>query len=157
MTGLWRFCEKEETLSLRTANCVANHIRLENEHQWADVKNTMVQDDRAFCDFVAVGQFKGVEGVGQFYQAVSTAFPDLHVEITAQHDLPGCSIREGYITGTHLGEYMGIPASGVSVQTAIAVFFIFDKISGELLGERLYMDHGAVLLQLQRKTAAAAQ
>jgi hypothetical protein len=51
---------------------------------------------------------------------------------------------------------MGIPASGAPVQSAIAVFFVFDKISGELLGERLYMDHGAVLQQLQRKTAAAA-
>jgi steroid delta-isomerase-like uncharacterized protein len=136
---------------------VANHIRLENQHQWADVKTTLVQDDRAFLDFVPVGQFKGAEGVRQFYQAVSTAFPDLHIEVTAEHELPGCSIREGYITGTHLGEYMGIPASGLPVHIAIPVFFIFDKISGELLGERLYMDHGAVLLQLQRKTAAAAQ
>ena len=136
---------------------VANHIRLENEHQWADVKTTMVQDDRAFFDFVPVGQFKDAEGVRQFYQAVSTAFPDLHIEVTAEHDLPGCSIREGYITGTHLGEYMGIPASGVPVRIDVAVFSIFDKISGELLGERLYMDHGAVLLQLQRKTAVAAE
>jgi hypothetical protein len=100
------------------------------------VKTRVVQDDRAFLDFVPVGQFKGAEGVRQFYQAVSTAFPDLHIEVTAEHDLPGCSIREGYVTGTHLGEYMGIPASGVPVHIAVAVFFIFDKISGELLGER---------------------
>ena len=136
---------------------VANHIRLENEHHWADVNTTLVQDDRAFFDFVPVGQFKGAEGVRQLYQVVSTAFPDLHIEVTAEHDLPGCSIREGYITGTHLGEYMGIPASGVPVRIAIAAFFVFDKNSGELLGERLYMDHGAALLQLQGKTAAAAQ
>jgi steroid delta-isomerase-like uncharacterized protein len=136
---------------------VANHIRLENEHQWADVNTTLVQDDRAFFDFVPVGQFKGAEGVRQLYQVVSTAFPDLHIEVTAEHDLPGCSIREGYVTGTHLGEYMGIPASGVAVRIAIAAFFVFDKISGELLGERLYMDHGAALLQLQGKTAAAAR
>ena len=136
---------------------VANHIRLENEHQWADVNTTLVQDDRAFFDFVPVGQFKGAEGVRQLYQVVSTAFPDLHIEVTAEHDLPGCSIREGYITGKHLGEYMGIPASGVPVRIAIAAFFVFDKNSGELLGERLYMDHGAALLQLQGKTAAAAQ
>ena len=136
---------------------VANHIRLENEHQWADVNTTLVQDDRAFFDFVPVGQFKGAEGVRQLYQVVSTAFPDLHIEVTAEHDLPGCSIREGYITGKHLGEYMGIPASGVPVPIAIAAFFVFDKNSGELLGERLYMDHGAALLQLQGKTAAAAQ
>jgi steroid delta-isomerase-like uncharacterized protein len=136
---------------------VANHIRLENEHLWAEVNTTLVQDERAFFDFVPVGQFKGAEGVRQLYRVVSTAFPDLHIEVSAEHDLPGCSIREGYITGTHLGEYMGIPASGVSVRIAIAAFFVFDKNSGELLGERLYMDHGTALLQLQGKPAAAAQ
>ena len=41
---------------------VANQIRLENEHHWADVNTTLVQDDRAFLDFVPAGQFKGAEG-----------------------------------------------------------------------------------------------
>ena len=71
--------------------------------------------------------------------------------------MPGCSIREGYITGTHLGEYMGIPPSGVPVRIAMAAFFVFDQESGDLLGERLYMDHGTALLQLQGEKAAAAQ
>ena len=78
---------------------VADHIRLENEHHWAAVTSTLVQDDRAFFEFVPVGQFKGAEGVRQLYQAISTAFPDLHIEISAEHDVPGCSIREGFITG----------------------------------------------------------
>lgn len=56
---------------------VANHIRLENEHLWAEVNTTLVQDERAFFDFVSVGQFKGAEGVRQLYHVVSTAFPDL--------------------------------------------------------------------------------
>ena len=39
-------CRKECRMS------VANQIRLENEHHWADVNTTLVQDDRAFLDFV---------------------------------------------------------------------------------------------------------
>jgi hypothetical protein len=31
---------------------VANHIRPENEHHWADVNTTLAQDDRAFFGFV---------------------------------------------------------------------------------------------------------
>jgi hypothetical protein len=52
---------------------------------------------------------------------------------------------------------MGIPPSGVPVRIAMAAFFVFDQESGDLLGERLYMDHGTALLQLQGEKAAAAQ
>lgn len=128
---------------------VAEHIRLENEHRWAAVPTTLVQDERAFFDFVPVGQFKGVEGVQQLYQTIAAAFPDLHIEISREYDVPGCSIREGFITGTHRGEYLGIPATGSSIRIEIAAFFVFDPTSGALVGERLYLDHGTALQQLQ--------
>jgi steroid delta-isomerase-like uncharacterized protein len=130
---------------------VAHHIRLENEHSWAAVPSTLVQDERAFFDFVAVGQFTGTEGVQQLYQTIGNAFPDLHIEISREYDVPGCSIREGFITGTHSGEYLGIPATGISIRIAIAAFFVFDELSGALLGERLYLDHGTALQQLKSK------
>lgn len=135
---------------------VAHHIRLENEHHWADVPLTLVRNDRAFFDFVPVGEFKGPEGVRRLYQTIATAFPDLHIEVTASYDVPGCSIREGFLTGTHQGEYLGIPPTGVALRTAFAAFFVFDQSSGALLGERLYIDHGAALQQLQTKKSAAA-
>jgi steroid delta-isomerase-like uncharacterized protein len=130
---------------------VADHIRLENEHHWAEVPSTLVQDERAFFDFVAVGQFTGTAGVQQLYQTIGTAFPDLRIDISHEYDVPGCSIREGFISGTHRGEYMGIPASGISIRIAMAAFFVFDQTSGALLGERLYLDHGTVLQQLKSK------
>jgi predicted ester cyclase len=130
---------------------VAEHIRLENEHAWAAVPTTLVQDDRAFYDLVSVGLFKGAEGVRQFYQKIGAAFPDLRIEISAEYDVPGCSIREGWLTATHQGEYLGIPPTGLPIRIAIAGFFVFDQTSGELLGERLYMDQGSALRQLQGK------
>jgi steroid delta-isomerase-like uncharacterized protein len=135
---------------------VADHIRLENEHRWTEVAPTLVQDDRAFFDFVPVGEFKGAEGVRQLYGIIATAFPDLHIEVTASYDVPGCSIREGVITGTHEGEYLGIPATGVPLRVAFAAFFVFDQDSGAMLGERLYMDNGAALRQLQARKSVAA-
>jgi hypothetical protein len=91
---------------------VAEHIRLENEQKWTEVPRTLVQDARAFYDFVPVGQFKGAEGVAQLYQIIGSAFSNLRLDISAEYDLPGCSIREGVITATHTGAYMGVPASG---------------------------------------------
>jgi len=138
----------------RQRAAVAEHIRLENEHQWAAVPSRLSEGDRAFFDFVAVGQFKGAEGVRQLYQTIGTAFPDLHIEISAEYDVPGCSIREGFITGTHQGEYLGIPASGLPIRIAMAAFFVFDPASGELIGERLYLDHGTALQYLRSKGPA---
>jgi SnoaL-like polyketide cyclase len=135
---------------------VAEHIRLENEQKWTEVPRTLVQDARAFYDFVPVGQFKGIEGVQQLYQIIGAAFSNLRLDISAEYDLPGCSIREGVITATHTGDYMGVPASGNTVRGAFAAFFVFDVATGEMLGERLYLDHGAMLQQLQAKNVAAA-
>jgi predicted ester cyclase len=141
----------------RQRDAVAEHIRLENEQKWSEVPRTIVQDSRAFYDFVPVGQFKGIEGVQQLYQIIGAAFSNLHLDIAKEYDLPGCSIREGVITATHTGDYMGVPASGNSVRGAFAAFFVFDTESGEMLGERLYLDHGAMVQQLQPKNAAAAR
>ncbi len=138
----------------RQRAAVAKHILLENEHQWAAVPSTLAEDDRAFFDFVPVGQFKGAEGVRQLYQTIGTAFPDLHIEISSEYDVPGCSIREGFITGTHQGEYLGIPASGLSIRIAMAAFFVFDPTSGDLIGERLYLDHGTALQHLRGREPA---
>jgi hypothetical protein len=134
---------------------VAEHIRLENEQKWSEVPRTLVQDSRAFYDFVPVGQFKGIEGVQQLYQIIGAAFSNLRIDISAEYDMPGCSIREGMITATHTGEYLGVPASGSRACIAFAAFFVFDPDSGGMLGERLYLDHGALLQQLQRKNVAA--
>ena len=135
---------------------VAEHIRLENEQKWAEVPRTLVQDSRAFYDFVPVGQFTGPEGVAQLYQIIGSAFSNLRLDISAEYDMPGCSIREGVITATHSGDYMGVPASGNNVRGAFAAFFVFDAATGEMLGERLYLDRGAMLKQLQAKNSAAA-
>jgi SnoaL-like polyketide cyclase len=135
---------------------VAEHIRLENEQKWAEVPRTLVQDSGAFYDFVPVGQFKGAEGVQQLYQIIGAAFSNLRLDISAEYDLPGCSIREGVVTATHTGDYMGVPASRNHMRGAFAAFFVFDVATGEMLGERLYLDHGAMLQQLQAKNVAAA-
>jgi hypothetical protein len=84
---------------------VARHIRGENEHDWPAVYDTFVQDERAHYDVIPMSaSFKGIEGVRAFYQSIAAALPDLHIEVVSEYDVPGCSIREVVITGTHLGE-----------------------------------------------------
>jgi steroid delta-isomerase-like uncharacterized protein len=66
---------------------------------------------------------RGVEASKQFFVMLFQAFPDLRVEV---HDV----IAEGELaaarvtySGTHQGEFMGIPATGRPAQTAGVDFF----------------------------------
>ena len=143
----------------RQRDIVARHIRGENEHDWAAVYDTFVQDDRAHYDVVPLGAvFKGIEGVRGFYQTIAAALPDLRIDVKSEYDVPGCSIREVVITGTHLGDFAGVKPLGNQVRIEMAAFYTFDAASGKLLAEKIYYDQAGALEQMrgnQRATTAA--
>lgn len=55
------------------------------------------------------------EGVRQLFGALRAAFPDLQVTIHDQVAESGRVVTRKSFTGTHDGEFMGIPASGNSI------------------------------------------
>ncbi len=134
---------------------VAEHIRCENEHDWPAVYETFVQDERAFYDVIPLkASFKGIEGVRQFYQTIATAMRDLHIQVTAQYDTPGCTVCETTITGTHLGPYLNVAASGNAVSIELAAFYLFNEDCSKLIAERIYYDQASVIAQMQPKQVA---
>jgi len=136
---------------------VARHIRGENEHDWPAVYDTFVQDERAHYDVMPLSAtFKGIDGVRGFYQAIASALPDLHIDIVSEYDVPGCSIREVVITGTHQGEFAGIQPHGNRVRIEMAAFYTFDSAEGKLISERIYYDQASAVEQMQRKQGSAA-
>jgi len=140
----------------RQRKIVAEHIRGENEHNWPAVYDTFVQDDRAHYDVVPLGaSFRGIEGVRGFYQSIAAAFPDLQVEVVTEYDVPGCSIREVIISGSHEGEYASVKASGNKVRVEMAAFYTFYAASGKLISERIYYDQASVLAQMKGRQSAA--
>jgi steroid delta-isomerase-like uncharacterized protein len=143
----------------RQREIVARHIRGENEHDWDAVYDTFVQDDRAHYDVVPLGAvFKGIEGVRGFYQAIAAALPDLHIEVASEFDVPGCSIREVVITGTHKGDFAGIKPMGNTVRIEMAAFYTFDTAPEKLIAEKIYYDQAGALQQMQgNQTAMAAE
>ncbi|HZQ22461.1 MAG TPA: ester cyclase [Terriglobales bacterium] len=145
-----------ETMIQRQREIVAEHIRGENEHNWPAVYNTFVQDDRAYYDVVPLGaRFKGIEGVRAFYQSIATAMPDLRIDVVAEYDVPGCSIREVVISGTHKGEFGGVKPQGNKLRFEMAAFYSFDTDSVKLVSERIYYDQATVFAQMQGKQGAA--
>ena len=135
---------------------VAEHIRAENEHNWPAVYDTFVQDERAHYDVMPLGaKFNGIEGVRGFYQAIAVALPDLHIEVKSEYDVPGCSIREVVLTGTHQGEFAGVLPLGNKISIEIAGFYTFDAASGKLISERIYYDQAGVYAQMQKREPTA--
>jgi steroid delta-isomerase-like uncharacterized protein len=139
----------------RQREIVAEHIRCENAHNWPGVHDTFVQDDRAYYEVVPLGaRFKGIEGVREFYRTISTALPDLHIEVVSEYDVPACSIREVVITGTHTGDYLGVPPLGNKIRGELAAFYLFNEDSTKLIAERIYYDQAGIVAQMQAKRVA---
>jgi predicted ester cyclase len=59
------------------------------------------------------------------------------------------------ITGTHQGEFFGVPALGNSVRVEMAAFYTFDLSSGKLVSERIYYDQAGLFQQMQKQQNAA--
>jgi steroid delta-isomerase-like uncharacterized protein len=130
---------------------VTQHIEHEQAKNWAEVYQTFTpHEDEAYYDVVPFQmRFQKMKGVVDFYQAFTAAFPDFRIIVHTENDLPGLSIREAQILGTHLGEYCGLQATGRQVSVALIGLFVFDKTTGHLNAERIYFDNDTILAQIR--------
>lgn len=140
-----------EALIERQRNTIAEHIKHEQVKDWPEVYRTFTPHaEDAYYDVVPFQtRFRKMQGVVNFYEAFSRGFPDFHITIHTEQDVPGVSIREAQITGTHKGEYCGIPGTGRRVSIALMAFFLFDKTTGHLNAERIYFDNNTILDQIR--------
>lgn len=139
---------------------VDEHIRAENSKDWPVVYGTFVQDEvSTFYDVVPLhAHFAGLAGVKDFYQAAEVAFPDLRIDVWGEYDAPGCSVREVTISGTHKGDWCGVPGTGRPVKFHLAGIFLFgrDENAKKLLAERIYFDNETVMRQINGKLDVSA-
>lgn len=145
-----------ERIALQRA-CITEHMRAENAHEWEAVYATFIRDERASYDVIPMSAvFNGFKGVQDFYAAFDAAFPDFKLRNSAEYDVPGCSIREVTVTGTHRGEFGGIPATGRTICFELAAFYLFGDghEAGRLINERVYFDLETVLRQLRGEANA---
>jgi steroid delta-isomerase-like uncharacterized protein len=62
------------------------------------------------------GAPSGKEGVRFFVNALREAFPDVRVEVDVTLTDGNLEAAHGTVTGTHQGEFMGVPATNKSVE-----------------------------------------
>ena len=133
----------------RQREIVARHIQGENDHDWPTVYDTFEQSERSFYDVVPMHtNYEGIDGVHRIYELLYAAMPDMHIEVKSQYDVPGCSVVEVVISGTHRGDFFGLAATQKHITIPIAGFYLFNEDSTKLLAERIYFDQLSIFAQL---------
>lgn len=98
--------------------------------------------------------YVGKDGVREFLRRLYTAIPDL--QFTVEHKIArGDYVSEQWtVAGTHLGTFMGIPATGRQLEIrAISMVTMRD---GKFLRDEFYWDTGAVMRQMGLMPSLAA-
>ena len=86
-----------------------------NAHD-VDTMMSLWTDDIIYDYVAAPSPADGKEEVAAFFGAMFQAVPDFHVEQRRKLVSGNIMVTECTVTGTHQGEWMGIPATGNSVQ-----------------------------------------
>jgi steroid delta-isomerase-like uncharacterized protein len=130
------------SLRQRREEIVMQHAEAENRH---DVEATIATFHRP--RYEVNGQLSdGESAVRELLQGLMNALPDLHAEVGKLRHADDAVFGESLITGTHDGEWAGIPATGRRVEVPVAGIFEFD--GDRLLCEKVYMDFATVLTQI---------
>ncbi len=75
-------------------------------------------------------QLTGVQAVKEVFATLHRAFPDLHVTIEDLIEEGDKVVARHTVTGTHQGEYMGLPPTGKSV--TYSEIFILRFVNGRI-------------------------
>lgn len=123
---------------------VNEHMRLENAYDFPGCVGVF---GRPQYHLIADGElYEGADRVRYFLSQNHTAFPDFVFEPTRVSPTSGAVVVEGRFTGTQLGPWRGLPASGRKVDFQMCLIFEFDGES--MTNEKVYFDLNTPLLQL---------
>ena len=121
---------------------VNQHAEAENRH---DVEATIATFHQPRYE-VNGEPSDGEDAVRELLQGFMQGLPDLHIEMGKMRHADDAVFGEGLITGTHDGEWAGIPPTGRRVEVPVLAIFEFDE--DRLLCEKVYMDFAAMLTQI---------
>jgi steroid delta-isomerase-like uncharacterized protein len=92
------------------------------------------------------GVLKGREHIERIYRVWFTAFPDLAFASTDLLVDDDRAVLVATVTGTHAGDFFGLPASGRQVQASLA--FMYTLRDDVIVHERRILDFTGVLIQV---------
>jgi steroid delta-isomerase-like uncharacterized protein len=125
---------------------VLEHITAENQN---DVEAALKTFTRPKYDMRSLGGgiIEGPDLVREHIAGFAVSFPAVTYVAEKIHHADDAVIVQYRITGTHQGQYPGIPANGAVIDHPAVAFFEFD--GPDLVGERVYMDNLGLQAQLR--------
>lgn len=96
---------------------------------------------------MAMPQFRGREGFNDIHLALFKGFPDLHYHVVNSVLSGSDLVTECVVTGSHGGEFLGIPPTGKSMNVPVCFITQHDN-AGRITRWKTYMDAATVLRQL---------
>ena len=129
---------REERLAI-----VEEHVEQENRHDLDGIMATF-GDDPWYRDEGQGEHHDGHDGVRAHYEELVRALPDLHIDVQERHVTADHVILEVVLSGTHTGEWNGLPGTGRPVEFPVCSVFAFDD-QNKLAGERIYYDRATLL------------
>ena len=89
----------------------------------------------------------GAERVGQIYGDLLRAFPDLTIEVQAEHLADRSIVVEMVLQGTHRQQWLGMAPRGRPLSLPVCNVFVFDK-RDQISALRIYLDRNLAIVQL---------
>ncbi len=123
-----------------------DHLKAESEQDLDGLLDGFTAD--CFNDIACVPKrFVGPKRVAERYRKLWQSFPDFKVRVrrilAADKD---CVVTENQWTGTHLGDFQGIPPTGRQVKVRALVIWHFR--GDKLRGETVFFDVGSIAKQV---------
>jgi hypothetical protein len=89
-------------------------------------------------------RWEGHAGARAFYTELFGAFPDNRFALTEIVVGPQGVFEVATLTGTNLGPWAGVPASGLPVSLEVLILFPWDRDTERFGGERIWFDRGTL-------------
>jgi len=135
-----------ESRSAARVSIVHEHVRLENLHDLDGIMQTFGSgaryDDEPWNDHRI-----GRGAVRTYYEQVTSAIPDLVIDVKQEHANDRTIVLEAVVNGTHTGTWRGLPGTGRRLAFPLCAVYTFDELD-KIAGERIYYDRATVLAQL---------
>lgn len=130
----------------RNLKAVAGVLEYWNNH---DIDGILkFYDDQITWHNVALEEvYRGKAEVGAFLQRLMDAFPDLRFEVVEKFAHRNRVSERWFIHGTHQGTFMGVPATGRSVD--IPGMSMVEMREGRFLSDRFLFEMGTVMRQMR--------
>ena len=136
----------DETHRAARIKIVEEHVRSENLHDIEAIMHTF-GDTAQYDDEPWSEHHAGRGGVRGYYEDLLRVAPDLKIDVKRRHVTDENIILEVTISGTHIGNWRGLPGTGKKFEFPLSAVYTFDD-ADKLAGERIYYDRATVLRQV---------